>query len=130
MQLPDEIYHTFTPHRQEGISKNPEYYARNAYWKPPNFKTGEILLHPPTGVRFKRLTDPGFLEHLSVGSDRRVYYMRLPAGLAGDIAYDTLVAGPVIVQRMGKGSTKVVFRVIEFFLDGPLRKTGYVIAAV
>lgn len=128
MELPDDVYDSFTPHRQEGVTQNPRYYARNAYWKPPKFNNGDVLIHPRTGIAFKRLTDPTFLEHLDVGREQEVYYMHIPTGLDGDAARHEIVNGPIVVYNKGKGNARVVLKIMEFFLDGPRRKTGYVIS--
>lgn len=130
MELSGKTYRSFTPHRQEGITENPEYYSRNAYWKPPSFKTGDVFLHQSTGVKFKRMVDPSFLEHLGAGHGEQIYYMQLPSHLSGSLAREELMFGPISLQRIGRAGGKIVITITEFFLDGPRRKIGYVRAHV
>lgn len=126
MDLPDETYQSFTPYRQEGVTQNPEYYARNAYWKPPDFKKGKIFLHERTGTLFKRMTDTSFLEHIGVGRQEGAYYMKIPSSTDAATLREELAIGAIVLRQIGGGNQVLVVTMNDFFTDGPLRKLGYI----
>jgi hypothetical protein len=128
MRLGQEEYESFTTKRQRGVQEFSDYYARNGYWKPPLFNVpSKTWVHLPSGTTFMRVNRVDTLEHFGVGRmSEQMFYMKLPRDMKGETSYDEIISGMITVTNQADPSQRQTFTVIEFFIDGPLRKTGYI----